>query len=375
MYDTIRNTVNHIIKNPELQPLNGLNEDQVKTGIIVPLLETAGWDRMKVASEFVPEYPIGSSKVDFALRIDSSNRVFVEAKAASENLHQHQKQLLDYCKSASDAPDLAVLTNGRLWWLYSQDPKSGWEEHRQFCTIDIETDNLSQVQNDFKRFLYKNAVESGSAKNAAGRAYHKLIRDEETGRALIEAWNRIVRKPEEPLIDLIANITEDICKRNPNPKMVRDFLKEHSSKLVVSNEPIPSEQAIGGSRFDANGKKPKSLTFGGNIYEVNSWRSALQKIASLVSVDLESVEGRNFNEVVSINKGSKNAFFAIGGDTLNHPDEIDSTGVYFERNGLGSQKAFNNCKQILRFFKYPESTVTIETEVTDTGETVRVSLP
>jgi hypothetical protein len=118
MPPTIRQTVMAIRADPELKPLHDLNEEAVKQAIVVPLLEAGGWNSRRVKSEFVTEYGVtsaGNERVDYSLRIASSNRVCVEAKNASEDLHGHSRQLLDYCRSASDAPHIGVLTNGRQW--------------------------------------------------------------------------------------------------------------------------------------------------------------------------------------------------------------------------------------------------------------------
>ena len=49
------------------------------------------------------------------LLINQKKRVFLEVKRASENLESHEKQLLEY--SFTEGIDLAVLTNGLVWWI------------------------------------------------------------------------------------------------------------------------------------------------------------------------------------------------------------------------------------------------------------------
>ena len=381
MAETIREAVVRIKDDPELAPLNALNEQQVKVGIIEPLLEIAGWDRKKIQTEFVPEYKIGNEEVDYALRIVSSNRVFVEAKNASVDLHGRPvEQLLNYCKSAEstdDAPDIGVLTNGRLWWLYarSTDKQGGWRSPRQFCTINIESDSPTEVQNNFKRFLFKDKYEDrNSAWISAGKEYGKLQRDTKTEKAIFEAWNRIVQTPEDGLMGLIASVTEDICGNNPAPKMIRDFLKKHMNNLVISEEPNiadPAPRDGREDRFDTKGKKTQKLHFKGDVYEVTSWAKALNRLCVLVYDDQN---GKDFDKILEI-KGTRNPYFSKHGEDLNKPERLDPTGLYVATGGIGGDTRISICDQVLKKFGYPKGAARIEGINTTTQYPFVVHLP
>ena len=62
--------------------------------------------------------------------------MFIEVKRARVNLEDHQQQLLEYC--FQEGVRLAVLTNGRTWWLYLPLQAGSWEQ-RRFLTIDLES--------------------------------------------------------------------------------------------------------------------------------------------------------------------------------------------------------------------------------------------
>ena len=103
--EQIRNTVS----------MGVLDESATKQGVVLRLLSLAGWDTFDI-SQVVPEYTVGTRRVDYVLRPGSPNAVFIEVKRLSENLERHQQQLLEYC--FQEGVKLAVLTNGRTWWLY-----------------------------------------------------------------------------------------------------------------------------------------------------------------------------------------------------------------------------------------------------------------
>ena len=374
MAETIRQAVVRIKDDPELAPLNALNEQQVKVGIIEPLLEIAGWDRKKIQTEFVPEYKIGNEEVDYALRIDSSNRVFVEAKNAREDLRHHEKQLLDYCKSTDDAPHLGVLTNGRLWWLYAPSTKkdSRWEKPRQFCTIDIQSDKPDEVQKNFSRFLFKDKVGSGAALRAAGRAYGKLLKDAETQKAIFDAWNRIIDRPEEGLIKLITDVTEDICGHNPAPTTVRDFLKKHRDKFDVNDDSNLADQVSADTKFSATGKEVQKFKFLDSSHPVKSWRNVFTTLCELIYED--RLQNGDFDKVLKL-RGSKRAYFARHGTGLRKPRQIKSSEIYVELDQFSNGVAFTRSEKMLNLFGYKQGDLMIEARDKTTHALIRVSLP
>ena len=344
-------------------------------GIIEPLLVIAGWDRDKVRTEFVPEYEVGNERVDYALRLDSSNRVFVEAKNAREDLHDHEKQLLDYCKSADSAPDIAVLTNGHLWWLYSPSPRKdgAWQRHRQFCTIDIKSDKPTEVQDAFKRFLFKDKyVDSRSALNAAGKAYGKLLKDAETQEAIFESWNRIIIRPEEGLIKLITDVTADICGHNPAPTMVKDFLKINAGRFVVPEGSYSEDQTSDSSKFSPTGKEVQEFIFLGSSHPAKSWRSAFTTLCELIYED--RLNDGDFDKVLTL-RGSKRDYFARLGAGLKNPRRIKSSEIYVELGQVNTEVAFTRSEKMLNLFGYKQGDLMIAARDKTTNALIRVSLP
>jgi len=51
------------------------NEARTINGVILKILDLLGWDSRDV-DEVYPEYPVGSGKVDYSLRINNVNKVF-----------------------------------------------------------------------------------------------------------------------------------------------------------------------------------------------------------------------------------------------------------------------------------------------------------
>ncbi|MFQ5873335.1 MAG: hypothetical protein ACE5JL_06000 [Dehalococcoidia bacterium] len=215
--------------------LGSLDEPGTKQGIVLRLLSLAGWDAFDL-SEVVPEYTVGSRRVDYALRVGSANRVFIEVKRPSENLEEHQQQLLDYC--FQEGVKLAVLTNGRTWWLYLPLREGSWEQ-RRFLTIDLESQEPEVVQARFIEFLSRDEVGTGNAVNTAEELVQSQRKVDTIRETIVKAWNEIIEAPDELLVDLISEATERICGFKPDSGMVKEFLAQHVSTPRVSTAAAP----------------------------------------------------------------------------------------------------------------------------------------
>ncbi len=57
------------------------------------MLTLLGWNQFNI-DEVTPEYSVSGKRVDYALRHNGSNKVFIEVKKAGEDLEKHQEQVL-----------------------------------------------------------------------------------------------------------------------------------------------------------------------------------------------------------------------------------------------------------------------------------------
>ena len=142
-------------------------------------------------------------------------------RTTSENLENHQQQLLEYC--FQEGVKLAALTNGRTWWLYLPLQSGSWE-HRRFLTIDLESQEPEIVEQRFMEYLSQEKVISGRAVSDPEDLVQSQQRAEVTSKTIVQAWNQIVETPDELLVDLISETAERICGFKPEPELVEQFL-------------------------------------------------------------------------------------------------------------------------------------------------------
>ena len=225
--EQIRNTVSQSV----------LDESATKQGVVLRLLSLAGWDTFDI-SQVVPEYTVGTRRVDYVLRPGSPNAVFIEVKRLGESLQRHQQQLLEYC--FQEGVKLAVLTNGRSWWLYLPLQSGNWEQ-RRFLTIDLEVQEPSVVERRFIEYLSPERVDSGQAVRDAEDLVESQQRAEIAGNAIAAAWTQILEPPDELLVDLISETTERICGFKPEPELVEQFLAGRAHALTDAPEGSPPQ--------------------------------------------------------------------------------------------------------------------------------------
>ena len=207
--------------------ISSFDESATKQVVILRILGTLGWNQYDY-DEVRPEYAVGGGKVDYALRTDGSNKVFIEAKRANESLEHHQRQLLEY--SFQHGVKLAALTNGMIWWLYLPLREENWED-RRFWSVDIREQDVSEVGSWFVEFLNKENVHSGAAAESAERRLDSLRNDRVIHETLPKAWEDLITDKDDLLVDLIDEKVESLCGLKPGSDVIRRFLDKRAESM------------------------------------------------------------------------------------------------------------------------------------------------
>ena len=366
MAETIREAVEDI--KIKLSPLNILDERAVETGIVERLLKIAGWDTTNTVSEVV-HAAHGESAVDYRLRLNGSDEVFIEVKNGSEDLREHTAQLMGYCETSTEVK-LSVLTNGRKWWFYLPSKKDAWKDPWKFCTINIESARADDVQTKFLRFLSRDRVASDEAIKTAtivsGRQRNAEIRKS----AICKAWNQIVTTPDETFLGLIADQTltnltkKERIKKSNLVGLIKDFLKEHSQFVVECAH--QHEQTSNDNPVDLTGKKPRSLVFQGKERKVSGWPQVHSVLCELIYND----HPNDFDSVLDADlQGREKTYFSKNPGGMRKPEQIASSEVFRETYQLGgSVGTMTICRKMLKKFGYEDKSLEIEVEIRNTKQ-------
>ena len=137
---------------------HALTEEATKTSVILPLIQALGFDVFNL-EEVIPEFiaDVGlkkGEKVDFALKIDGKLTILIEAKPISMPLGNAQFSQLYRYFATTDAK-LAILTNGKEIWFFSDVDEPNKMDKKPFFVFDLQTHEPDQVA-EFAKFQKAN---------------------------------------------------------------------------------------------------------------------------------------------------------------------------------------------------------------------------
>ena len=89
-----KNIVSFIEDLKSNKKLASFDEASTKQAVVLRLLSFLGWDIFNV-EEVYPDYAANSTNVSYALRIKSTNKVFIDVKRVHAKLDNHQKSLVN----------------------------------------------------------------------------------------------------------------------------------------------------------------------------------------------------------------------------------------------------------------------------------------
>ena len=126
-----------------------LTEEATKTSVILPFIQALGFDIFNL-DEIVPEYisDVGlkkGEKVDFVVKINGKLSILIEAKPISMSLGSAQYSQLYRYFGVTEAR-LAILTNGKDVWFFSDIDEPNKMDKKPFFIFDLQSHDDGQVQ-------------------------------------------------------------------------------------------------------------------------------------------------------------------------------------------------------------------------------------
>lgn len=348
-------------------------EEATCQGVVLPILARLGWDRDNVR-EVVPQFSVGTGRVDYCLRIGDRSAVFIEVKRVNEDLDQHQEQLLGY--AFRSGVEMAVLTNGLSWWLYLPLLGGSWEQ-RKFFAIDIQQQNASDAARHFWQFLGRDDVASGRAfQNArevhVSREKARVIHD-----TLPNAWNQLCEQPDELLLELFAERVEKLCGHRPDNETLAEFLavqrndqeqkpgakqNAKAAPAVFQTDPKTSKPsarnhvALPGTGASFTNTRPSAYTFLGERHAVSTYKEILLGLSARIF----ELHRDDFDRVFTL-RGNKRAYFSGDSDGMKAPALIPGTKVYVETN-QNANSMMERCQDLLALFGHSSNDFSVEVQ-------------
>jgi predicted type IV restriction endonuclease len=332
------------------------DEVAIKQGIVLKILSLLGWDPFDV-DEINPEYGKDDKRVDFSLRVNNSNAIFIVIEKEGKNSKNSREQLIYF--AAKEDVKIAILTNGLTWWFFS--PHLGRNsEEKNFLKIQMYEQKADQAAQRFMELLSKQNVISGKAAESAKSMYQAKQKAVLIHEYLPKAWQEITSEPEKWLVDVVIKVTEGLCGYKPDNETVKKFLSSGIA-LDLKGTPLvkpgpPSKQQEKGSLQEAyTGKSIRSFKFREKKYAAKTWKDMLLKICELMNQEHKD----KFEFLIDL-YGQEEQVFSRNGDKILIAEKISGTDIYVN-SGLTPKATLALCHEIISACGYTEGDLSIET--------------
>ena len=324
-----------------------LDESSTKQAVIIKMLSLLGWDIFNV-DEVKPDLVVKSYTVDYALRKNKFNTVFIGVSKAGEELRKDQKEIL--ASAISEGVKLVLVTNGFQWWFYLSF-REGVAEQRKVCAIDLHKQKPAEAAARLISLLEKGNVTGGEALKKA-ETMQETRQSRAVNRYLTEAWQSLMKRPPDVLIKLINETFEKISGYPVDGNLIKKYLSlwargEACEEIFELKEPVAKPPA------SYEGRKIRSFNFKSHSHPVDSWDGFLTRLCGLLasefSQDLEkllwhSVDGK--------------FFFRDNPEELRVPLNIDGTNIFVE-TALNPDDTVKVARSVLKLFGYEGSELDI----------------
>ena len=292
--------------------------------------------------------------------------MFIEVKKTTEKLDRHQKQLLEY--SFSEGIELSVLTNGIDWWFYLPTHPTPWED-RIYCQVDVTKDKITDVVENFIRYLSKERVTTNESLRLAREIHENKSRIQTVEDTIPRVWNSIItelleNKEDSLLYDLISDEVKNQSSITPQPQSIIDFIQSNRDRFSVNEKQIKKPKKETKDKHpklppmsftdDYYGKKVKSFTFDGKKQDVNLWKDVLVGLCERIY----EKHSQDFERIFEI-RGRKRQYFVRNTKDVRDSRPISNSGICVETN-FSSKDIVKRCGEVLVKFGYSVNDIELE---------------
>jgi hypothetical protein len=354
--ESVKKVIEFIKKLQSDDRFGSYDEAAVKQAVVLKILSLLEWDPFDV-DEVQPEHTVEGATVDYLLRHNNADKVFVFVKKGGE-LSKHQGEALTTAVLGN--VKLALLTDGLFWWFFLP-MLQGSADEKKFLALAMNKDKAENIAEKLSDFLSKESVISGKAQKAAEDIYNTRQRAFMVKENLPKAWDMIMKDPKRWLIDVLAEVTKQICGHKPDRSMVEEFInsradvKDGVSTMLKPKPPAvqPKSKAVA-PKQDYAAKSIKAFTFKGKRYDVKSWKAMLVRICETIfplhKDDLE---------VLFTLSGKDKEYFSKNPYEFLNCEKISGTNIYLDV-GLGVREIVDLAYKLIVLFGYKESDLVLE---------------
>ena len=275
------------------------NEQSISQGIVLRILSDLGWDVYDTNIVW-PEYSTGEGRVDFALCAPPGKpKCFVEVKQQGK-AEDGVKQALEY--AFHTGAQFVTLTDGQTWSFYLPAEQGSYEDRRVF-KLDLFERTEQESADILRRYLEREKIASGQALDTARKEYRNKNRRSAARQAIPAAWNELVDRGDELLVELLTDAVESKAGIRPDEKDVLKFLTELAvAAAAISpttpSRPNPVKKTRGPTDFAPSGPgtRPAAGTTTRRVWDISDELSARYHRPALRKEVLNAAKNEGINQ-------------------------------------------------------------------------------
>ena len=337
-------SVRKVADRQKRQLAHATSEEATKHFLVMPVLvDVLGYDVTRgeeVQPEFTADVGVKrGEKVDYAIMHDSAPAVLIECKSYGTHLskNEHTSQLFRYFTAAS-AP-FAVLTDGVLWWFFTDLDAKNKMDPEPFLTFDFKRYRDADVD-ALQRFTKDNFdVERNREFAFKHKMYRLLLAKvrsewESPSREFISILTKGLRpkprdKKERATLEELARVALQDILGEKRESMNATLAEGGPEVLARTDAPSPAstESGVADRRevvvpTDGGRLKPTAWGIGEERHRVKYWYEVLDGLAeAVIKADPQA------RAALCDPKGSLGRSFSSDPSTLREPHKV-AEGVY-----------------------------------------------
>lgn len=214
----------------KLETSGSANEANTKAHVVEPLLAALGWDPLDIDSVDREVRVYDGTFLDYALKLDGSPRIYVEAKALSESLDDKKfmAQAVNYANN--DGVLWCVLTNGMRWAIYKTNEPVPMDQ-KLLLEVDLgdDTDPASE-KGRLLSLISRQALAAGQLDDFGDRVFTDA---------------RIRRALESLAIDAPDTLVDAIGSRLGSPSVEADAIRRSLARILDFKLPSSAAESAG----------------------------------------------------------------------------------------------------------------------------------
>jgi predicted type IV restriction endonuclease len=292
-----------------------MDEENTKRKLIEPLIDLLGWDILSSAVELEYSVQMGSTtkRVDYALKIEGTPVVFVEAKGCDTPLeHSHEEQLKSYMRQVG--VDWGLLSNGQEFKIFRHHVSSNRVNLVSLSEFGIE--HVPDNEHPLKALSHE-SIDSGESRQIAEK---------------IEAVQNAIdslRQNKEELAEDVTGVVSEVAG-NAVSQQVEDEAKNFVDDLITTLEEqanrteVTREQSSGGDVTENGEYVIRVSRNGGEVHRVVADIQS-EAVASLVNY-LIGEEGLLDEIEIPYIPGTGQGSRALLNNEPKHPNGADMRG-------------------------------------------------